>query len=391
MSKIDYAAFRREVEDFVRSACPAEIREVVRNEKKLGRKQWQPWQAILHARGWGAPTWPVEYGGTGWDPKQRHIFDAVLAENDCPPPHHQGLRHIGPVLMEFGTPEQKARFLPRIISGEDFWCQGYSEPGSGSDLASLKTKAVLDGDHYVVNGQKIWTTLAHEADWMFALVRTSQEPKRQDGITMLLIPMDTPGIRVSPIRSIDGWHHLNEVFFDDVRVPVVNRVGEEGRAWRYGKYLLDRERLGPVQNLPGAFRLLEKARALLNEELDEAEGEKRRALQLRLLLVEAELIGLREMGLQAIDNLMNKRPLGVTPSLLKLGWSEATQRVIETAFDAAGARLAPRFLPVEGSGANAEEAGVEWMHNMMYFRARTIYAGTTEVQKNLIARELFGS
>ncbi|WP_431272110.1 acyl-CoA dehydrogenase family protein [Dankookia sp. P2] len=230
----ELAAFRAEVRDFALTRCPPEIRAVVAANGKLGRKQWAPWQRILHVHGWGAPSWPKEHGGTGWDQRRRHIFDEVLAECDCPPQYHHGLRHLGPVLIAFGTEEQKARFLPGILSGEDWWCQGYSEPGAGSDLASLKTRAVREGDAYVVTGQKLWTSHAHESDWMYTLVRTNAEVKRQEGITLLLIPLDSPGIRVREVRTIDGWHHVNEVFLDGVRVPVANRIGEENKGWTYG-------------------------------------------------------------------------------------------------------------------------------------------------------------
>ena len=390
MTGIDYAAFREEVRGFALSACPPEIREVVAENRKLGRKEWSAWQRILHGRGWGAPNWPEEYGGTGWDLRQRHIFDEVLAECDCPPPYHHGLRHIGPVLIEFGTEEQKRRFLPGILDGSDWWCQGYSEPGAGSDLASLRTRAVSDGDAYVVDGQKLWTSHAHEADWMYTLVRTSAEAKKQQGITMLLIPLGSPGIRVRPVRTMDGWHHVNEVFLDGVRVPAANRIGEEGKGWTYGKFLLDRERLGGA-NVAPAFRFLERTRELVARELAGPRHRlKREAAEHALLLAEAELAGARELGRAAIDAVMAGRPLGVAPSVLKLSTSDTVQRISEVALDAVGQRLATRFRPVDGSGPNAEPAGVEWVQNFLYLRAKTIFGGSSEVQKNVVARQLFG-
>eukprot|EP01035_Chromulina_nebulosa_P002072 gene2072-2790_t len=243
---IDYAGFRHELESFVRDACPPEIRAVVAAGQKITKREYQAWQKILDTRGWGAPSWPREAGGTGWDIRQRLIFEEVMAENDCPPLYHHGLGHIGPVIIRFGTPEQKARFLPRILDGSDWWCQGYSEPGSGSDLASLSTSARLDGAEWVVNGQKIWTSHAHEASMIYMLVRTSKEAKKQEGISLLLVPMDTPGITVRPIKTIDGWHHLNEVFFDEVRVRADNLVGDVGKGWTCAKFLLERERLPPA-------------------------------------------------------------------------------------------------------------------------------------------------
>jgi alkylation response protein AidB-like acyl-CoA dehydrogenase len=387
----DYGAFRREVRDFAEAQCPPEIRAKVAANRKIGRREWSAWQNILNAHGWGAPSWPREYGGTGWDLRQRHIFDEVMAECDCPPQYHHGLRHLGPVLIEFGTPEQKARFLPGILSGEDWWCQGYSEPGAGSDLASLRTAAVRDGGVYVVDGQKTWTSHAHEADWMYTLVRTSKEGKKQEGITMLLIPLSSPGITIRPIRTIDGWHHVNEVFLDGVRVPVENRIGEEGKGWTYGKFLLERERLGGA-NVAPAFRALERTRALVEVELATPEERTKRDLLLhRLLNLEAELLGARQMGQAAIDDVMNNRPLGLTSSLLKLGTSQIMQQVAEVAMDTVGERLAPRFRRADAAGANAAVPEMEWVQNYMYQRARTVYGGSSEVQKNVIARQLFGS
>ena len=392
MSEAEEAAFAAEVHTFCLAECPESIRDVVRRGAKLTRREWSPWQGILHARGWAAVNWPVEFGGTGWDVRRRQIFDNVLAECDCPPPHHQGLRHIGPVLIRFGTDEQRARFLPGMLDGSNFWCQGYSEPNSGSDLASLRTRAERDGDDYVVNGQKIWTTGAHEADWMYALVRTSSGERKHEGLTLLLLPMDTPGVTVRPIHTIDGWHHVNEVFFSDVRVPAANRVGEEGKAWDYGKYLLQHERLGVASAIGQLSRSLDRVRSLVAAELpDAADATRRLALEERLLSEEAELMALRELGRVSTLALMEGRPLGNAPSVLKLAASEMTQRISEIGLDAAGRRLAARFIPIDGAGPNAANEGVETVHNYLYLRSRTIVAGTTEVQKNLIARALFGS
>ncbi|MFC7476144.1 acyl-CoA dehydrogenase family protein [Dankookia sp. GCM10030260] len=386
----ELAAFRAEVRDFASTRCPPEIRAVVAANGKLGRKHWAPWQRILHAHGWGAPSWPVEYGGTGWDQRRRHIFDEVLAECDCPPQYHHGLRHIGPVLIAFGSEAQKARFLPGILNGEDWWCQGYSEPGAGSDLASLKTRAVRDGDDYVVTGQKLWTSHAQEADWMYTLVRTNAEVKRQEGITMLLIPLDSPGIQVREVRTIDGWHHVNEVFLDAVRVPAANRIGEENKGWTYGKFLLDRERLGGA-NVAPAFRFLERCRALVARELaGPANTLKREQLEYRLLLAEAELRGARELGKAAVDAVMAGRPLGLMPSELKLSTADTVQRIGAVALDAVGDRVASRFRPVDGSGPNAAVEDIEWVQNFMYLRAKTIFGGSNEVQKNVVAKQLFG-
>ena len=388
---IDYDAFRAEVRDFAMTRCPPEIRAVVATYRKLSRKIWYPWQKILFEHGWGAPGWPKEHGGTGWDLKQRHIFDEVMAECDCPPQYHHGLRHLGPVIIEFGSDEQKRRFLPGMLNGKEWWCQGYSEPGAGSDLASLRTTARREGDEYVVEGQKTWTSHAHEADWMYTLVRTSKEAKKQQGISLLLIPLDSPGISIRPIRTIDGWHHVNEVFLDNVRVPVANRVGEEGQGWTYGKFLLERERLGGA-NVAPALRNLERTRALLAQELAAPRhGLKRSTLEERLLMAEAELRGAQALGQEAIAAVMEGRSLGLLPSVLKLATSVTSQHVAEIALDAVGERLAPRFRPTDAAGPNAEAPGIEWVQNYMYGRVRTIYGGSSEVQKNVIAKQLFGS
>jgi alkylation response protein AidB-like acyl-CoA dehydrogenase len=387
---IDYEAFRKEVRDFALKNCPPEIRAVVATYRKLSRKVWYPWQKILFAHGWGAPSWPKEFGGTGWDMRQRVIFDEVMAECDCPPQYHHGLRHLGPVIIEFGNREQQQRFLPGILDGSVWWCQGYSEPGAGSDLASLRTSARREGDEYVVEGQKTWTSHAQESDWMYTLVRTSKEPKKQQGISLLLIPLDSPGITIRPIRTIDGWHHVNEVFLDQVRVPVANRIGEEGQGWTYGKFLLDRERLGNA-NIAPHRKALERVRELVNRELGgEARAAERELLQHRLLRAEAELLGASELGRESVEAAIGGRSLGLMPSVIKLGTSVTMQTISQVALDAVGERLTPRFARLDGEGPNAEAPGIEWVQNYMYARVRTIYGGSSEVQKNVIAKQLFG-
>jgi alkylation response protein AidB-like acyl-CoA dehydrogenase len=381
------AAFRRELEEFAHAACPAEIRAVVAAGQKVTKREYLGWQRILHAKGWGAPSWPREHGGTGWDLKQRLIFEEVMAEAECPPLYHHGLGHIGPVIIRFGTPAQKAHFLPRILDGSDWWCQGYSEPGSGSDLASLSTAARRDGDDYVVNGQKIWTSHAHEASMIYMLVRTSKEAKKQEGISLLLVPMDTPGITVRPIRTIDGWHHLNEVFFDEVRVPAANLIGEEGKGWTCAKYLLERERLPPAS--VSRLELMRRQVAGVVDQAARAAAGRRDlgALRYRLLLCEADLKGARVVLGNATDDLMHQRPLGAQPSMLKLLCSDVAQRLTTIALDAVGPQAAQRFLAEEGE----TEACATWVQNYMFTRARTIAGGTSEVQRNVVAHELLGA
>jgi alkylation response protein AidB-like acyl-CoA dehydrogenase len=388
---IDYVAFRREVDDFARTQCPPALRERVRSHAKLGREDYAAWQRLLCARGWAAPGWPARFGGCGWDMRQRYLFEEVMAERDCPPQYHHGLGHIGPVLLHFGTSEQHRRFLPGILDGSDWWCQGYSEPGAGSDLASLKTRAVRDGGHYVVSGQKIWTSHAHEADWMYTLVRTSTDGRKQEGISLLLIPLTLPGLRIQPIRTIDAWHHVNEVFLDEVRVPVENLLGEEGRGWLCAKFLLDRERLAPaiVTRLARLHQQVGQQVDALITQQDPTAG----AFAERLLLAEAEVRAAREMLITAIDEEMRGVLRAAKSSALKLHCSELAQRIIAIAFDALGERRAARFVAIDEAGADivAEDVESNFMHNYLFYRSRTIAGGTSEVQKNVIARELFGA
>jgi alkylation response protein AidB-like acyl-CoA dehydrogenase len=374
------AAFAREVRDFARAECPEDIRDVVRNSRKLTRDVWARWQRILYDKGWGAPNWPVEFGGTGWDPQQRYIFDTTLAECECPPQYHHGLRHLGPVLIAYGTEAQQERFLPGILTGEDWWCQGFSEPGSGSDLASLGTRAVLDGDAYVVNGQKIWTSHAQEADWIYTLVRTSTEDKKQKGITFVLIPLSAPGITVKKIETIDGIHHVNEVFFENVRVPVENRIGEEGRGWTYAKYLLSHERLGGANTAP-LFQMFGNVRTLAGR----APGGAARQADIRHRLVtnEARLVGLKEQGRIAVATAMNGEPLGVMPSAIKLLSSDLSQNLSTLALEITASAHAGDL------GAHGDPTAAHWASTYYYNRSRSIVGGTNEVQRNLIAQQLF--
>src|SRR5690606_22474256 len=240
-------AFREEVRTFIREQLPSDISRRVKRGVHTRAEDYVTWQKILHRKGWGAPGWPTQFGGPGWDPVQMHIYDEEAAAAGAPRAIPFGLKMVAPVIMAFGSPEQQQRFLPRIVSGEDWWCQGYSEPGAGSDLASLKTRAErhsdANGEHYIVNGQKTWNTLVQYADWIFCLVLTGPTAaKPQQGITFLLIDMKTPGITVRPIITLDGAHEVNEVWFENVRVPIENRIGEENRGWTYAKFLLGHER-----------------------------------------------------------------------------------------------------------------------------------------------------
>ncbi|MFO1115544.1 MAG: acyl-CoA dehydrogenase family protein [Beijerinckiaceae bacterium] len=353
------------------------------------------WQKILHEKGWAAPLWPKEYGGTGWTIGQRYIWEVESAIAGAPSVTPMGPRMVGPVIMRFGTQAQKDYYLPRILSGEDYWCQGYSEPGSGSDLASLKTRAVRDGDHYVINGSKIWTTHAHNANRMFALVRTSEEPKKQDGISFILIDMDTPGITVRPILTIGGDHETNQVFFDDVRVPVANRVGEEGQGWSYGKYLLEferggamssgrlREALRHVERLAGAYRSGESA--LFDDP----------AIALRLSQVEIDIDALEMTELRIMSSLSTgQNPGPVSSSLAKLRNSEIKQAITTLAVEVLGEDALVwqpnRPLYEINEPSVLDEDAMTVIPEYLNGRAYTIFGGTSEVQRDIIAKVVIG-
>ena len=388
-----YAAFREELLEFTRQPELAALKEKVRSNQKMSRAEYSAWQKALHARGWGAPNWPVEYGGTGWDLQQRYLFEEVTAQADCPPAYHHGIGHIGPVIMHFGSDAIKDRFLPRILDGSEHWCQGYSEPGAGSDLASLKTTAVRDGDDYVLNGQKIWTSHAQEANMMYTLVRTSNEGRKQAGISLLLVPLDTPGIEVRAIHTIDQWHHVNEVFLNDVRVPVKNLVGVEGEGWKCAKFLLDRERLSPA-TVPRLARQLEQVAELLAQKMQAHPGlPSIHALQERLFLAQASTRGARQMLLSAIQEEMQGTLASSKSSALKLHTSELSQQIVGIAFDIAGPEYAARLVPEVEAPDGSDDLDIERQltHTYLFYRSRTIAGGTSEVQKNVIARDLFGA
>ncbi len=387
-----YASFHQQLVKFTESPELAPLKEAVRSNQKMSRKEYSAWQKALFAKGWAAPNWPVEYGGTGWDLQQRYLFEEVTAAADCPPQYHHGIGHIGPVIMHFGSAEIKSRFLPRILDGTEHWCQGYSEPGAGSDLASLKSTAVRDGDDYVLNGQKIWTSHAHEADMMYTLVRTSNEGRKQAGISLLLVPLNTPGIEVRPIHTIDQWHHVNEVFLNNVRVPVKYLVGEEGEGWKCAKFLLDRERLSPA-TVPRLARQLEQVSELVAAKMKSNPGlPSIHSLQERLFLAQASAKAAREMLLSAIQEEMHGTLASSKSSALKLHASELSQHIVGIAFDIAGPEYAARLVPEVQAADGADDLDIERQltHTYLFYRSRSIAGGTSEVQKNVIARDLFG-
>lgn len=388
-------AFRQEVRGFLTETLPEDIVKKTSNGFRLAKDDHVRWQKILHERGWMAPNWPVEHGGTGWTPMQKHIFDEECALAGAPMVIPFGVTMVAPVLMKFGNDAQKAQFLPRILSSEDWWCQGYSEPGSGSDLASLRTKAVLDDDHYVVNGQKTWTTLAQHADWMFTLVRTADTGKRQEGITFLLIDMKSPGVSVTPITTIDGGVEINSVFLEDVRVPVANRVGEEGQGWTYAKYLLGHERTS-IAAVGRSKAQLRKLKGIAQAELSEGrplieDGDFAR----RLAQIEIDLLALESLVLRTLYAESAGKGPGPEASFLKIKGTEVQQGLTELLMEAIGPYAAP-FQPetFREDGWNEEPVGPDYGPALapLYFnwRKASIYGGSNEIQKNIIAKMVLG-
>lgn len=391
-------AFRDEVRAFLAEAFTPELREAasrqagVFSEGELARR----WHKILYAKGWVAPAWPREYGGPGWSHVQRYIFDSECAEAGVPALPAMGLQMCGPVLMGYGTERQKAYFLPRILSGEHYWCQGYSEPQSGSDLASLQTRARRDGDHYVVDGTKIWTTHAQNANWMFLLVRTSSEGKPQAGITFLLLDMATPGITIQPIISISGEHEVNQVFFDGVRVPVENRVGEENQGWRVAKFLLEFERGGGAwtARIRGLMRQL---RRVAEAECADGGGPLKDdpAFRRRMAELECEISAVDFTERRLVSQLSTGANAGdAAASMLKLKGSETQQKVTELLVEALGHYARPDQRAAIGLHANAPVVGPEYARTPVarHFNARasTIFGGSSEVQRNILARTALG-
>lgn len=391
-------AFREEVRDFLAENLPDRLRDGARRtpgvfvEPDIGME----WHRILYQKGWVAPHWPKEDGGTGWTPTQKFIFEKECALAGAPALAILGLRLVGPVICHFGTPEQKARFLPRILSGEDYWCQGYSEPGSGSDLASLKTSARLEGDEYIINGSKIWTTHAHHANWIFALVRTDASVKKQQGISFLLVPMDQPGIEVTPIHSMSGDHEVNAVFFTDARTAAENRIGEEGQGWTIAKFLLENERGGScfaprlLQSIDRLEELAQTQPSGVNGALAHDARFRDRLARVRL---EAEALEVTELRILA--ELAKGRAPGPQTSLVKLLGANIGQQVDTLRLELLGtdALQLPLERPLYGNEA-PEPVGSEYAQTAMgrYLnnRAQTIFGGSDEVQKNIIAKTVLG-
>jgi hypothetical protein len=384
----DELAFRDHVRAWLAANLPTELRDKVGANDHLSRDDLLRWHRILAKQGWIAPSWPKEWGGTDWTVVQRYIFEEECGYAGTPPLIPFGLTMCASVLLKFGTPAQKQHFLPRIYNGDDFWCQGYSEPGAGSDLASLKTRATREGDHYVVEGQKTWTTLAHYADWIFCLVRTDSAAKKQEGISFLLIDMKSPGITVRPLILMDGEREVNEVFFDQVKVPVSNLVFEEGKGWTVAKYLLSHERLNTAR-IGTSRRELERLKELASTQRKNGRPlmEDPRFRD-KVSRVEIELMALEITNLRFLDQMRGGRPPGAEVSLLKIRGTEIQQALTELMMQAMGP-LAQPFKPVEPFD-DFDDVTAALAPRYCNFRKTSIYAGSNEIQRNIIAKMSLG-
>jgi alkylation response protein AidB-like acyl-CoA dehydrogenase len=387
-------AFADEVRAFIAENLPQDIARRVEHDLHLQREDFMRWQQILGRRGWYAYTWPVEHGGAGWNATQRYIFETISAEMNCPTLQPFGPRMVGPVIFNFGTEAQQRQHLPGIRASTVWWCQGYSEPASGSDLASLATRADDCGDHYLVNGQKIWTSYAHYADWMFCLVRTSREAKAQNGISFLLIDMKSPGIVVQPILMLEGTHSFNAVFLTDVKVPKANLVGEEGRGWRYAKFLLEHER---VENSNIGFSTFAMRR--LRRIASEVRHRGRPLIEdpvfrAKISAAEAQLKALEMTTLRALSSMgSGSSPGAGLASALKIRGTELGQHITELIFEAAGpaGQVLDRAQlrgegPLDGIQTSVRNAPPDYF----WRRAMSIYGGSNEIQRNIIAKHALG-
>lgn len=387
-------AFRDQVRSFFAEDYPQDVIAKNVGWVELGKDDYVRAQKALHARGWAAPNWPRQYGGTGWSHTQRYLFFKEMGASGAPWIIPFGVMMVAPVIYTFGSEEQKARFLPGILSSDVWWCQGYSEADAGSDLAALRTSAVRRGNDYVVSGAKMWTTMAQYADWMFCLVRTDAGVRKQQGISFLLIPMDSPGITVRPVITVDGSHEVNEVVFDEVRVPVENRIGEEGRGWDYAKYLLTHER-SMVADVGRSWFGVERLKRIAAAEragngclLDDP------AFRRRLVDLEIELTGLEYTELRLLAETETGGAPGAESSILKIKGTEIQQAITEMTFEAAGNRALPyqreRMHPGwSGAPIGPAYAGVA-APRYFNFRKASIYGGSNEIQRNIIAKAVLG-
>ena len=391
---VEQDAFRDEVREFIHENLDEATKHKVESGLKLEKHDYVNWQKALNRKGWLAPHWPVAHGGAGWTPVQQWIFEEEAARGCAPPTIAFGVNMVGPVIVNFGSEAQKKQYLPRILSSDDWWCQGFSEPGAGSDLASLKTRAVRDGDHFVVNGQKTWTTLAQYADMMFCLVRTDPGAKKQEGISFLLINMKSPGVTVRPIYTIDGEPEVNEVFFDDVRVPAENVVGEINKGWDYAKFLLGYERTG----IAGVGRSKQQLRRLKRiaaaERIDGRPLIEDLRFRDKLASIEIELMALEITNLRILTAERNGKPPGVEASMLKIKGTEIQQAITELLIEAIGPYAIPFERNALHEGWNGEPIGPDYAAPLAahYFNWRkvSIFGGSNEIQRNIIAKMMLG-
>ncbi|MEF2265437.1 acyl-CoA dehydrogenase family protein [Janthinobacterium sp. LS2A] len=386
------SAFRDTVRAFLDTHLPADLQRKVRQHLRLNRDDYVRWHKIVAKQGWAAPAWPVEYGGTGWTSVQRHIWEDECARAATPPILPFGVNMVAPVIMAFANAEQKAYYLPRILNCDDWWCQGYSEPGAGSDLASLKTTAERDGDHYIVNGQKTWTTLGQHADMIFCLVRTDSTVRKQEGISFLLIDMKTPGITVRPIIMLDEEHEVNEVFFDNVRVPVSNLIGQENKGWTYAKYLLGHERTGIAAVGRSKRELTFLKQLAMQQSKRGAPLLHDPAFAAKVAHLEIELMALEMTVLRVISE-EGKGP-GPQASMLKVRGSELQQQLTELMLEAIGPQALP-FDPdfLDGSAqhsAGGDDLAAPLAAYYFNYRKTSIYGGSNEIQKNIITQMILG-
>jgi alkylation response protein AidB-like acyl-CoA dehydrogenase len=390
----DEQAFRGEVRQWLSDELPDDLRAKVKGQKRLIKEDYDRWHALLQERGWLARHWPVDHGGPGWGAMQKHIFEEECVAAGAPRIVPFGVDMLGPVLIEFGTEEQKSHYLPRILSGEDWWAQGYSEPGAGSDLASLRTKAVRDGDHYIVNGQKTWTTLGHHANKIFCLCRTNPDAKPQAGISFLLIDMTSPGVEVRPIITLDGEHEVNEVWLTDVKVPVANLVGEQDKGWTYAKFLLQHERTG----IAGVA--YSKAAVAHLKQIAATEKKGGRPLRedphfaARMAKLEIDLMAMEIFNLRVLAAAGQGKAPGVESSLLKIKGTEVRQETTDLLRRALGPHAMP-YLPEQfDEGWNGLPVGPDHAGPLAknYFNMRkiSIYGGSNEIQKNIVAKAILG-
>ena len=383
-------AFRDNVRAFLEAKLPKRLSDKVAGGKRLTKADYEEWHAILNEKGWLGVTWPKEHGGTGWDAVERHIFEEETTAAHAPRIVPFGLNMLGPVLMKFGSDAQKAHYLPRILNGDDWWCQGYSEPGAGSDLASVKTTAVRDGDHYLVNGQKTWTTLGQHANMIFCLVRTSKEGKRQEGISFLLIDMDSPGVEVRPIVLLDGEAEVNEVWFNDVKVPVDNLVGEENKGWTYAKYLLTHERtnIAGVGFANAGLAALKRIAGLEND------GDRKLIdnpfFAGKIAQVEIDLMAMATTNLRTIAAAAAGQAPGAESSMLKVKGTLIRQEINALTRQAAGPYAMPFVSEALDEGSNEGPVGPDYAMpaTQAYFNNRklSIYGGSNEVQRQIISK-----